>query len=63
MRIITIFFALVLFFSCAPKGNQAEIDDQIIKDYLASKQLNAIKDASGLYYITKVAGTGTAPIV
>jgi FKBP-type peptidyl-prolyl cis-trans isomerase len=63
MRIITFFIASILIFSCSTKGNQSEIDDQIIRDYLASKQLHPIKDTSGLYYITTVEGTGTAPTI
>ena len=53
--------ALLIFSSCIKKSNQPEIDDQLINNYLVSKQLTATKDPSGLYYIMNVAGTGTAP--
>jgi FKBP-type peptidyl-prolyl cis-trans isomerase FkpA len=55
--------SIILFSSCGKKNDQAEIDDQIITNYLSSKQLTATKDASGLYYIMTVAGTGTSPTV
>lgn len=51
----------LLIFSCAKNGNQAEIDDQIIQNYLSTNKLNAAKDPSGLYYMTNVAGTGESP--
>jgi len=54
---------LLLLSSCEKKTNQAEVDDQLINNYLVSKQLTATKDPSGLYYITTLAGTGTAPTV
>ena len=61
MKYLPLFVASILLFSCSTKSNQPEIDDQLIKNYLVSKQLTATKDASGLYYITTVIGTGAAP--
>jgi len=52
---------MLLFTSCLKDNNQPEIDDKIITDYLVSKQLTAIKDPSGLYYMITLTGTGTAP--
>jgi len=37
---------------------QAEIDDQAIRDYLTAKGLTAEKAPSGLYYIIEQQGTG-----
>ncbi|MCR9171225.1 MAG: FKBP-type peptidyl-prolyl cis-trans isomerase [bacterium] len=37
---------------------QAEIDDQLIQDYLIENGLVAQKDPSGLYYIIEQQGTG-----
>lgn len=64
MKFIPFVVAFVLFVSsCSKETNQAEIDDNAINSYLSSKQLTAVKDPSGLYYITTVTGTGTAPTV
>ncbi len=52
---------ILLISSCSKKTDQAEVDDQIIKDYLVSKNLTAIKDPSGLYYIMTATSTGTSP--
>jgi len=42
----------VLFAACnKDDDNQAEIDDQIIQDYLSENNIDAIEDASGLYYV------------
>jgi len=62
MKFLPFAVALVLLISsCGKKTDQTEVDDQIIKDYLVSKNLTAIKDPSGLYYIMTVTGTGTSP--
>ena len=61
MKYLPLFVASILLFSCSIKTNQPEIDDQLIKNYLVSKQLTATIDASGLYYITTAVGTGAAP--
>ncbi len=57
-------FILVLtlvFSSCSKKTSQSEIDDQTIQNYLTTKNLTAVKDPSGLYYIITLAGTGVSP--
>jgi len=61
MKYFPLIVASILLFSCSTKNNQPEIDDQLIKNYLVSKQLTATKDASGIYYITTTVGTGAAP--
>ena len=61
MKYLPLFVASILLFSCSTKNNQPEIDDQLIKNYLVSKQLTATKDASGIYYIMTAVGTGAAP--
>jgi FKBP-type peptidyl-prolyl cis-trans isomerase FkpA len=47
--------------SCSKKTSQPEVDDQTIQNYLTSKNLTAIKDPSGLYYVMNVIGTGVSP--
>ncbi|PSL03475.1 FKBP-type peptidyl-prolyl cis-trans isomerase [Cecembia rubra] len=37
---------------------QLEIDTQIIQDYIAEKNINAIRTESGLYYVIESAGSG-----
>ena len=61
LKYLPLFVASILLFSCSTKTNQSEIDDQLIKNYLVSKQLTATKDATGLYYIMTAVGTGAAP--
>ena len=62
MKILPLAVALILMISsCSKKTDQTETDDQIIKDYLTSKNLTATKDASGLYWIMTVEGTGAKP--
>ena len=53
---------ILLVSSCSKKNNQAEVDDQIIKNYLSAKMLTATKDPSGLYYIMTSPGTGVSPV-
>jgi len=63
MKFFPFVLVLVLIISsCSKKNSQSEIDDQIIKNYLTSKQLTATKDVSGLYYIMTLTGTGASPV-
>lgn len=52
---------LVLGLSCRKEVNQAEVDRNLILEYVAAKKLNAIEDPSGLFYVVDVPGTGNAP--
>jgi FKBP-type peptidyl-prolyl cis-trans isomerase FkpA len=63
MNYKSLFFVLiVIFISCnKDESDQAELDDQIIKDYLAEHNLDATKHASGLYYLITQEGTGVKP--
>ena len=49
--------------SCFKHINQAEVDDKIIQSYLTANKLTAVKDASGLYYMKTVEGTGVSPTI
>lgn len=42
---------------------QAEIDEQIILDYLSANNINAQRDASGLYYLISDEGSGDQPTI
>jgi len=63
MNYKSLFFVLiVILIACNKDDNdQAELDDQIIKDYLAKHNLDATKHASGLYYMITQEGTGVKP--
>jgi len=62
MRIVILILLTALTFtSCNKKKKQAKLDDQIISDYIASKQLNASKTESGLYYVINEEGAGENP--
>ncbi len=45
-----------------PEVTQAERDDKLIQQFIASKGLNMIKDPSGVYYSIAAVGAGTYPI-
>lgn len=51
--------ALVFTAGCKKKAEeQAAEDDRLIQEYIAANNLNAVKDASGLYYIIDQQGAG-----
>lgn len=60
--IYPIFLIAVIFGSCAKKKaeKQAKIDDDIIKEYIASHGLSATTTESGLYVVIENPGTGAA---
>jgi len=59
----TVLLPLIVFLlSCNKDDNsQAELGDQIIRDYLAENNIDATKHSSGLYYFITVEGTGDHP--
>ncbi len=62
MKYILLLPILFLLISCNKENNsQAELDDQIIRDYLAENNIDATKHSSGLYYDITVEGTGDHP--
>ena len=65
MRRFIAFIVVLVFFASACKKDdvtqQAEIDEQIILDYLADHQLEATEHESGVYYIITKHGTGGNP--
>ncbi len=58
IAILFIAFALGSCKKVSPE-EQAEIDEQVILDYIASRNLDATSTSSGLYYVMDVIGTGT----
>lgn len=61
MKIIfPIAILFILFGSCAEKKakKQAEIDDNILKQYITDKGLTAIPTGTGLYYVIDTQGAG-----
>jgi FKBP-type peptidyl-prolyl cis-trans isomerase len=65
MKNILIVFTVILFASCSkdetPKDYTAQNDEEI-KAYIATNNLNAEKSDSGLYYVIDEVGTGDNPI-
>jgi FKBP-type peptidyl-prolyl cis-trans isomerase FkpA len=54
--------ATLAFFSCGEDiVNQAEVDRNIINDYITANNLDAIEDPSGLFYTIDVPGTEDKP--
>jgi FKBP-type peptidyl-prolyl cis-trans isomerase FkpA len=53
--------AVALATGCRKKAQeQAEEDDRLILEYIATNNLTAIKDASGLYYVIDQQGNGAS---
>ena len=61
-NLILLGFLAVLFAACNKDDeSQAELDDQIIQDYLNQHNIDAESDESGLYYIITGEGSGGHP--
>jgi FKBP-type peptidyl-prolyl cis-trans isomerase FkpA len=56
---------LIGTFACEKRRikKQKEEDEQIIKDYISSRNLNATATSSGLYYVINPQGTGDNPTI
>lgn len=54
---------LVGFISCEGDESTYDIDDQIIRDYLAKENINATKHESGIYYFIEEGGDDKHPTV
>jgi FKBP-type peptidyl-prolyl cis-trans isomerase FkpA len=62
MKPILAGIALMLLFSTCDKGpDQADIDDEIIQQYLSEHNITATRHSSGLYYTIAKAGYGGHP--
>lgn len=49
---------MIVFSSCEKKVNQDQVDQDIILQYIADHNLNAIEGEQGLYYVVNNEGTG-----
>ena len=58
MRYLIIFSLFFIFLSSCNKDDQAQIDDEIIRQYLEEHNIQATKHDSGLYYIITKEGSG-----
>ena len=58
--ILFIGFTIALL-SCRKVDNQAEKDDELIRNYLTRNGLEATRTSSGLYYLITEQGTGPFP--
>lgn len=65
MRNSTLFFILmILFISCNKEDTtNADADDEVIRDYLSSNNIEATKHESGLYYLITTEGSGSHPTI
>ncbi|OEJ98937.1 peptidylprolyl isomerase [Flavivirga aquatica] len=64
MKNILIVLALTLFISCSKDDEPIDFitqNDQEIMDYITTNNLNALKSASGLYYVIDNPGSGKHP--
>ncbi len=62
MKYLTFLTVLIVIFSaCKKEESQADKDDTIIQQYLSDNNIQATKDASGLYYVITEEGTGDHP--
>ena len=62
MKYLTFLTVLIVIFSaCKKEESQADKDDAIIQQYLSDNNIQATKDASGLYYVITEEGTGDHP--
>ncbi|MEZ5195393.1 MAG: hypothetical protein R2764_03020 [Bacteroidales bacterium] len=59
--IFSIIAFAVLFVGCSTDDDQAEIDENIIKQYLSDNNLESEKHSSGLYYRITEPGGGSSP--
>lgn len=60
-NLLVLGFLLFAFVSCEDDKTTYEIDDEIIRDYLAETGIDAIKHQSGIYYIVEDEGSGAYP--
>ncbi|PID95180.1 MAG: peptidylprolyl isomerase [Bacteroidetes bacterium] len=58
--LLLLMMGTVVFMSCGKKS-QKEIDDELIVNYIAENNLEAIKTDSGLYYQIIAEGNGVSP--
>ena len=57
-------FYLLLLIICLPgckKNDQAQIDQQIIEQYISANHLNAVAEPNGLYFVSTTPGGGSSP--
>lgn len=67
-KTVILFCAMVLmvfaFNNCKKDDvDQSLVDDQIIQEYLAKNNIEAIKDSTGIYYLITAAGFGVHPTI
>jgi FKBP-type peptidyl-prolyl cis-trans isomerase FkpA len=67
ISIVIVLFAVALMItlaSCDPAKKYEKQEQEDIQNYLSeNSDLNFVKQASGLYYLERVAGTGISPVM
>ena len=58
---ILILTLAILIFSCSKNKDYTQIDEDIIQEYIADNNLDAVATGSGLYYVIETTGNGVFP--
>ena len=52
---------IMLILSCSKNKDYTQIDEDIIQEYIADNNLDAVATGSGLYYVIETTGNGVFP--
>ena len=52
---------VILILSCSKNKDYTQIDEDIIQEYIADNNLDAVATGSGLYYVIETTGNGVYP--
>jgi len=52
---------IMLILSCSKNKDYTQIDEEIIQEYIADNNLDAVATGSGLYYVIETTGNGVFP--
>ena len=52
---------VILILSCSKNKDYTQIDEDIIQEYIADNNLDAVATGSGLYYVIETTGNGVFP--
>ncbi len=61
-KLVYLLLFMFLLGACK-KNNQAQIDQQIIEQYISANHLSAVAEPNGLYFVSTVTGTGASPTI
>ena len=58
---ILILTLAILILSCSKNKDYTQIDEDLIQEYIADNNLDAVATGSGLYYVIETSGNGVFP--